>query len=85
MELVSYKDPKVVIKEIRKDTSFERASEDLKEATLQVAQAAENLANNADRVPAFLADYLVDVEDMDRLKAALSIWQKASSNLLKQL
>lgn len=85
MELVSYKDPKVVITEIKKDTTFNRATEELQEATLQVAQAAENLANNADHVPAFVADYLVDVEDMDRLKVALNIWKKASTNLLKQL
>lgn len=85
MELVSYKDPKVVIKEIGKDTSFNRASEELQEATLQVAQAAENIANNADHVPTFLADYIIDVEDMDRLKVALNVWKTASDNLLKQL
>lgn len=85
MELVSYKDPKVVITEIKKETTLNRAAEELQEATLQVAHAAENIANSADRVPAFLADYIVDVEDMDRLKVALNVWKRASDNLLKQL
>ena len=55
----------------------------LARALSEVAKAAQQLSDRADNIPIVCGDFLVDVDDMEKLRTSLQQWSQVSKALLK--
>lgn len=85
MQLSSYQDKAVIIKEKDHSLHIQELQEQLTLALKEVGLAAHQVSSNADFLTVGTGDYIVDVADMDHLRQTLKKWEKASANLLEVL